>query len=201
MSHFGSSVENMCYPYPESGLIIGGSFIPIPLDTNVTKHNTHNVSINMILSGVNSKMDNYPTPRRGITHPSAVSARSIHDLPTILVNCEESRDEREKNPDATFIPNVNYIEWLMGYEADWTRLFNTVGSSNTVVASSISKEECFIKVDKPIKNTDPKKYGNGMHILMTEHPGQPIPKVAELWRALSEDERTEYKKRARANKN
>jgi hypothetical protein len=75
----------------------------------------------------------YPTPRRGITHASSVTQRSIRDLPTVLVNSSEAREQlREMTGSdeidrANVLANPRYLEWVMGYAPDWTRLSEDAG--------------------------------------------------------------------------
>lgn len=77
------------------------------------------------------RIENFPTPRRGITHASTLTERSIRDLPTILVYCKKTADHlvdigyqppADKALHSVLVPSVNYIEWMMGYPLDWTRL-------------------------------------------------------------------------------
>jgi hypothetical protein len=77
------------------------------------------------------KYQNFPTPRRAMTHAATINDRSVRDLPTILVYCKTTADYLAQNsirfhPDKALhnvlVINVNYIEWMMGYPKDWTRI-------------------------------------------------------------------------------
>jgi hypothetical protein len=140
----GTPVGELKYPYPESAIVHGGMLYVVPRKKVVSPG--HGVEIvspaggPVRVSGDSTdasvpagmvRMENYPTPRRGITHASTLSDRSVRDLPTILVNCTTTaaylRDlEYTPPPDrplhTQLVPNVNYVEWMMGYPADWTKI-------------------------------------------------------------------------------
>lgn len=143
----GTPVGELKYPYPESAIVHGGMLYVVPRKKVVSPG--HGVEIVSPAggpvrpagpSGTSDdpstpagmvRMENYPTPRRGITHASTLSDRSVRDLPTILVNCTTTaaylKDlEYTPPPDrplhTQLVPNVNYVEWMMGYPADWTKI-------------------------------------------------------------------------------
>jgi DNA (cytosine-5)-methyltransferase 1 len=214
LSDYGVDVDTLDYPFPETGLIVNGYMFGIPKKKAVDVK--HNVEISLVLpNNTTMRIGNYPTPRRGITHPSSLSDRSIRDLPTVLVNCEETRKylQEERNielPSALVLPNVKYIEWMMGYKPDWTRIktdiskhsknatnYVTSADSNTT-SESITYIEDVDDDSNPKKSTrqkthEPlKKRLNGMHMLMREHAGKGVSVVAQLWRALTEEQRATY---------
>jgi hypothetical protein len=90
-------------------------------------------------------MGNYPTLRRGITHPSNVNERSLHDLPTVLCNTTVAHEEIRKvlgvdvipqRLQGLVVPNCNYLEYLMGYPKDWTKVEELIVYKPTTVATA-----------------------------------------------------------------
>jgi hypothetical protein len=140
LSAFGVPAEDLAYPYPEAGLVFEGRFFALPRSIKTVKPQQqqepdHGVLIHLDCGeDAPRKLENYPTPRRGITHASSLTARSTHDLPSVLVHCLETRRYvQERCPEAlAALPegkmhtivhaNVNYIEWMMGYAPDWTKV-------------------------------------------------------------------------------
>ena len=179
LGQYSISMSEMKYPYPEAGIVCNGQFIGLP-QKNI-KISSPQVSISIC----QGNMIKYPTPRRGTTHAStSLSDRSLHDLPTILINSDESKKYVKtlygKNPDkltSIVTPNVNYIEWMMGYAPNWTRIVNQE------LPKKFSKIE--INVPKCRKQ-------NGMHIFMKDNPGKDVKTIAGMWRALSSDVKATY---------
>jgi DNA (cytosine-5)-methyltransferase 1 len=180
---------------PEAGLVVGNTFyhlpvaktglipeggIPQPLATMKFRDSLHT-------------LQKLPTPRHGLTYPSSVTERSIKELPTILVHCEETREalaesatetETDANTLHTILtPNVNFIEWMMGYPRDWTKIENNNASIQRPVT--------------PPKNAGKSSRYNGMHVFMKEHPGKSIIQIAKLWKALDADTKYDYTQRAK----
>lgn len=117
------------YPYPENGIIKGDFFYSLPKSK---KRNTENFNFDVkILDNVQIVRNTLPTPRRFVTHASVVTKRSVHDLPTVLINStlaieyikkELELKELPSKLSTLCVPNVNYIEWMMGYDKDWTKI-------------------------------------------------------------------------------
>ncbi len=118
----------------ETGMMVDGRYIDMP-----KKHAPcnapppHAAVITVKHAGKVLRMDKYPTPRRGLTHATGLSDRALRDLPTILVNCEETGEYLERKfgmvadgmaakRHELMVPNVRYIEWMMNYPEDWTRV-------------------------------------------------------------------------------
>jgi len=201
-------VSELDYPYPESGIIFKGKFLG--LEGKRTRTTT---SISVCVNG--SNMSALPTPRRGITHASTVTDRSLHDLPTVLLNSTVAMDYiRERLgvvPEklmSVCIPNVNYIEWMMGYRADWTRIpvDTSVPASASTSKGIKNKREEFADVDADDGATcakddvacAPKRSRiNGMHIFMRENPGKDVRTIAAMWRGLTDELRANYTRLAK----
>lgn len=205
MAEYSSDLSKLQYPYPESGLIHGGRFFAMP--KKVPFDFKHNVKITM--NNEEQTLGNYPTPRRGLTHASSLTDRSIRDLPTVLVHCDQTKKYLEdqgitldSKVHTHILPNVNYIEWLMGYEKDWTKSTTYIKGVNANKQSQVQDDAVEDTIDA---NSSPKKAStevkkhrlNGMHILMKENPGKDIKYVASIWKGLSDEERKVYSEKAR----
>lgn len=131
-----------CMDFPEQGMIIDHNIIQLPKQPPTKPAFTNKKVTITIRSGDKLlKMDRFPTPRRGITHANNVTDRTIRDLPTVLINCIESvsRASQEldiplcgdtdskkariiNKPMTYLLPNVEYIEWMMNFPKNWTRI-------------------------------------------------------------------------------
>jgi DNA (cytosine-5)-methyltransferase 1 len=138
----GTPISELKYPYPESAIVHEGLLYAVPGKRMVVQR--HDVEI--IAPGGSRgagneggfvKLEHYPTPRRGITHASTLTERSVRDLPTILVNCTATADylrsldfvpPPDKALHSVLVPNVPYISWMMGYPAEWTRISHESGT-------------------------------------------------------------------------
>jgi len=194
--------SDLSYPYPESGIIIDGYFYPLP--KLITSHKQNKVDITVTLSEITTSMERYPTPRHGITHPSSVTQRSLHDLPTVLIYCNQSEKYIKENiqsvPDkmhTCVTPNVNYIEWMMGYRKDWTKVTklpcNKHHKTREEIDYNSGKDRGFSpSVDPPKKHI---RY-NGMHAFMKDQiqtgAKKDISTIAKLWRVLPSEEKQRY---------
>ena len=187
--------------YPEIGIIMDSCFYIMPSKiSKPIKNHQIDIKINDTLT-----FGNYPTPRHGVSHATNLSERSIHDLPTVLINTLKSKEYIKQFiteiPDKLYtilIPNINYIEWLMGYEKDWTRLKNIVKTQEIVPSTSleIASEE-HEKGDAVIAITKKWK-GNGLHLYMKEvHPGKPVKEIIKYWHDLPENEKVVFKNKAK----
>lgn len=191
LGNYVTDATQLAYPFPESGMVYKGQYLglPRPAKKADTKTRVH-------ISIQNEQVTNFPTPRRGITHSSIVTERSLHDLPTVLINSDEAltyMKERTQNPlpdklSTIVIPNVNYIEWMMGYRADWTRIDKT--------KQDLQQEKKTARPTTPTSSVPPhpkKLKHNGMHVFMKENPGKDVKTIAAMWRILSPQEKIAYK--------
>ena len=191
-------VSELDYPYPESGIIFKGNFLGLE-----GKRSRTNTSISVCVNG--SIMSSLPTPRRGITHASTVTDRSLHDLPTVLLNSTVAvdyiRERLGSVPEklmSVCIPNVNYIEWMMGYRPDWTMIH--VDAVVVAVATSVVSVSASAKKRVGDKDNDiacKKSRINGMHIFMRENPGKDVRTIAAMWRGLTDESRAAYTRLAK----
>ena len=134
LSSYATDASSLAYPFPEAGFVSGERFYPMPKALPIIKPGQIDITILMPGQSAPVKMLSYPTPRRGITHHSQLTDRSIHDLPTVLVHSTVShafqRSLGFEPGDKAVIANVNYIEWMMGYPKDWTRVSEALSSSS-----------------------------------------------------------------------
>ena len=136
LASYSSPVSSLSYPYPAAGFIRGGRFYPLPQALPIVK--PANLDIAVQLGDKMITMQSYPTLRRGITHPSVtLTERGLHDLPTLLVHStvakEQMRAQGWEPGERGVIPNINYLEWMMGYEFGWTKV--TTGESESLYKS------------------------------------------------------------------
>jgi DNA (cytosine-5)-methyltransferase 1 len=194
---FAMDLSTIKYPFPESGLIFNGVFYPLPKRPALGRR--HGVEICICKDDIDMTMDNFPTPRRGITHASSLTDRSLHDLPTVLVYSSRKylEDQGIDTCDKLHTKvsaNVQYIEWMMGYEPDWT----LAKVQRKVVLQSKESNPDNQRSVSPTTVGDKKKFRlNGVHMLLKEYPGKDISFVAQKWRELSVEEQERYKKAAR----
>jgi len=217
LNGYGVPVEELKYPYPDSGVIIRGQFYSLP-HKRLPPSLPHTLKTTLVYNNKTFNLPNLPTPRRGIVHASTLTERSMHDLPTILLNCEESGI---RAADKGHVVNVNFIEWMMGYTKDWTkvRTKSMSGSKRSEVVEageddvseglelSTDTQEASIEPSlvptpkpKPVCEKKPFKY-NGMHVFMKEHPSMDIRKVASLWKELNVEQKAVYSQRAHTELN
>jgi DNA (cytosine-5)-methyltransferase 1 len=291
LADFGTPLEfaGLKYPYPETGLLYQGVYYAIP--KKHTMHVRHTVDTSIVDPTTNKliKMVHWPTPRRGLTHASTLTERSMRDLPTVLINSEVSKayvrsngciaatgdgaatdavpeteasapvlsdnadqaddaassdtaNDPDPDPDvlhphpddagaaASFpaqptsnvaslhgdlIANVNYIEWMMGYPQDWTKISRNMKEKRSPV-EDVEEE---VSSDNDDETSRPRKlkqrrarprqprgasshsvsiHYNGMHMLMREHRGKDIRHIAQIWKALSGDDQKKYTEQARS---
>ena len=181
LGNYVSDAKHLAYPFPDSGMVYKGQYLALPRSKKHLQNRIH-------ISIQNEQITNFPTPRRGITHSSIVTERSLHDLPTVLINSDEAIEYIKQHipiPEKlsnVVIPNVNYIEWMMGYRENWTRIEKT-------------KQDLQYE-----KKTQPKKSKyNGMHVFMKENPGKDLRTIASMWRTLSAEEKISYKNKLNKN--
>jgi hypothetical protein len=219
---FGLPASDMCMPYPASAIIKDGTVFALPQPCIAPQK--HTVSIHVRAPGAASDnpstIGNYPTPRRGIVHGSALTERSMHDLPTVLMNSQESIEYvrstgvevDESKLHASMVASSRYVEWMMGYPADWTKI-DTVRSRPASNEEPTASEEGIVSEKKWVRAPrgrqdwcagDKEKFKNGFHLLMAaikEQGGKhDLKACAEQWRALSDEERAAYTAKAKADK-
>jgi DNA (cytosine-5)-methyltransferase 1 len=155
---YGRDVTSLGYPYPDAGLVHKGRFYAMPSRVEgcgVAVRDAFSITIRTAMSNGVVNLRTYPTPRRGNTHAAIVTERTIRDLPTILVHCDKSLEymraagvePEEGQAHAMAIANINYVEWLMGFEKDWTK----VGAEYHTKATKTTKEP---KVARKKKNAE-----------------------------------------------
>lgn len=188
-------MSELSYPFPQTGVIMDGMYFPLAGDYHNHKNPMYPtpVSLTLTYKNQNITLSKLPTPRHGITHPSSMTDRTIHDLPTILVhsNDNESHSKGEGKPLHTIsVPNVNYIEWMMGFPTDWTK-----------ISKVHEKKKKIAKEEKPTTTTKPcSSRLNGMHMLMKEHPGKSVKEMAKIWKDLPQQDRDKYSQAAKGIK-
>lgn len=184
--------------YPGNGLVVGGRFLCLPENTCVLRARVpHSIDIHVqVDSDKVIRMGNFPTPRHGNTHAAAMTDRATRDLPTVLVNCKDcyalaSELDVKVAPGKmaeVAVPNVTYIEWMMGFPQDWTK-----------TVPRVADEPCGEMIEKEstgnVKRQTDAPWKNGFHVFMEANPGKNIKEVAALWRALPADVKEEYKAR------
>lgn len=158
---------------PDSGMIVGNNIIRLPQRFGTSKNFKKQPTVKITIRQGEKllKMDRYPTPRRGITHANTVTERTIRDLPTVLVNCNETlvharcnipllpEDMGEPNntrhkPMTYLLPNVEYIEWMMNFPRNWTRIDPSNLLYPKVRATSISSTSSTQQIVQKDKTTD-----------------------------------------------
>ena len=228
LGQHSTSIESLKNAYPECAVVIRRNCLELPKTRTVI---SHGLDIKLEMNGRSIEFQKYPTPRRGITHASSLTERSLRDLPTILVYCNKTKEYikthisniNENELHLYLLPNVNYIEWMMGFPKDWTKAnsyvkaksyranVQSVGSlaapaseldvevEDTSVAMTNDEHDNNTPtptIETPSVAIKKPKY-NGMHMLMREHKGKDIVAVSALWKQLSVEERKIYSERAK----
>lgn len=199
--------------FPECGLVYKGKVYSLPTPMQGDIPHACEIVID-VPSGVGGEGKeaiapyNYPTPRRGITHASTLTDRSLRDLPTVLLHTRKAIEEVkglvptfDPKSDKVFhlaVPSVNYIEWMMGYPRDWTR----VAGAKKVEAKPPPVEESLPPAEPtPTQKTRVARV-NGLQVYMSELKdkggGKDIKSAAASWKAMTDAQREEYSARARA---
>lgn len=185
--------------FPDHGLVVDGFMIHMPPKISRLPADKHSVVCHITQgSSEPTVMNNLPTPRHGNTHASSVTVRSAKDLPTILTNCDETIEiiksagiEYEVGKlNKIIVPNVNYVEWMMGFPADWTK-FEEDSAVKIEEEDSLPEENPVV-----VAQAKPKaSWMNGFHVLIKEHPGKDIKFISSIWRNLSVEEKQQYRNR------
>jgi hypothetical protein len=206
MAPYASNADTLSYPFPDAGIISSSPCLFVPLPSHKQQGGAGHAShIDITVVGADQKlvkMCNYPTLRRGITHPSNVTERSMHDLPTVLCNTTIAH-EQIRNLTGTdipdrlqglVVPNVQYLEWLMGYPADWTKVDGPLEPRQLIKYNIDKPSACPSSTLVQLKPR-PK---NGMHMFIKDNPGKDVRQIAILWRELPEETKDAYKAKAKA---
>ena len=195
--------EKIKESFPNSALIYNHKLYAIPQSSHDDINNSFPLSVKF--NDKTIAFQHLPTPRRGITHASSLTERSLRDLPTVLLYSDVCKTQLEENSESItdgnlhskMITNVNFIEWMMGYENDWTKIAPLAQSPGMHDPPSDSDDNSEERVAE-VRAARPKvKALNGMHILMREHKGKSIKQVSDIWKELSEDEKIKYKEIAK----
>jgi DNA (cytosine-5)-methyltransferase 1 len=211
----GQSVNNLIKSTddpPETCAIVDGCCVPVP---NGPQRPTRTTSANrqwtIKYGGKETTLTNLPTPRHGMCHASSITDRSLHDLPTVLVHNEEAKSyvQRCFNDDGTppdptkemrhiVVPNVRYIEWMMGYGRDWTRVSPAPPAQSqdhkTRTNANITPHH-----HQPKQRHDKQRTINALNLFhMEKHPHVNLRDVCKLWRDLGNEERNAFSERAKA---
>ena len=68
-------------------------------------------------------LKNWPTPRAQMsTHSNILSKRTIRDLPTVVLFATKFGGTRLPKPEHGQVVNPRFVEWLMGFPLDYTKL-------------------------------------------------------------------------------
>lgn len=189
--------------YQDSGLVYNGRLYNIP--KTYIKHVSHSLTIAVPFGQSVSTFRHLPTPRKGNTHPANVTERSLHDLPTVLVHStmasqfiSEHGAILDKPTHQCVVPNVNFVEWMMGYGANWTKpSISNVATTKPVRndsqdnVSESSEPSVIPSVSNQMKGL------NGLHMFMRDHPNTSVKVAADHWKKLSDSEKESYKQRAK----
>lgn len=129
---YGGPASELSYPFPESCVIIGDAYFAMPFRAAGASPSAALGPIEVKITPERTvTFHSLPTPRRGVVHAAMPTERSVHDLPTLLVHSEVNKplirealgsEELPEKLTSILYPNVQYVEWMMGYEADWTRI-------------------------------------------------------------------------------
>lgn len=200
LSHCGNSrIEE---PFPSSALIHNEKLYAIPQANHDAVSNNFHVSIKF--NDKTITFQHLPTPRRGMTHASSLTERSLRDLPTVLLYsdvCKAQLEEANENISdgnlhSKMITNVNFIEWMMGYEKDWTKI-QILATSKNDLSNNLDESTEDIRTDADSTARPKIKALNGMHMLMKEHKGKSIKQICDIWKGMSEEDKEKYKKMAK----
>lgn len=205
------TMEGNTRSFPEFAIVVEDRLVSLPARPP-SSINKHTVDTSYEMNGAVYKPPHWPTPRRTV-HASSLTARSIRDLPTLLVHSKASVDfmlrhgasvEHVKvKPQGICIPNINYIEWMMGYKKDWTKVYTHTRNSPPPQSQRPKEPNVSIAIQAEAQVQDdealPTKRNNvnGMHMFMRDNPGNDIRTISMKWKSLSLEEREAYKEKAR----
>ena len=183
--------------FPDAGLVVDGKMIQMPLKQQSIDNDK--VSLHITLGDEKINYVKFPTPRHGNTHAASLTARGSRDLPTVLTNCDETIEiikslgvEYEVGKIyKVVVPNVNYIEWMMGFPQDWTKVKSVPKSVPKSAPDEIEDDTAATVVD--ISSPPKKSWVSGFHIFIRDNPGKDIRYAAQRWRTLTPEEKQRYK--------
>lgn len=116
--------------YPQHALVWKGRVIQLPVIAQDLSR-VWKPSITLDFCGTLLALKSYPTPRGRNPRASRFTRRALNDLGTVLINSMEAQiyvassglritgDSAIRMCD-TVVPNTTYVEFMMGYEPDWT---------------------------------------------------------------------------------
>lgn len=200
---YSTDVEAVEYPLVDSGLLYKGRLYDMPKKVIDIKHK---VSVRVLSDTKENVLLNFPTPRRGLSHASSLTDRSLHDLPTVLVHSDAARNFMQAQQHVCkeklhcdVIANVQYIEWMMGFPRDWTKISVSMKDQRKLTHNMEQSENEHLTENcvQTRQHMPGRKRLNGMHVFMKEHPGKDVKQVSEMWRALPLASKNEYSKKAR----
>jgi hypothetical protein len=157
-----------------------------------------------------------PTPRYGNVYGGPASERNLRGtLGVFLVNCEVSTAraiERGASAEVPMhkqiVPNPRYVEWMMGFPEDWTRVAVPTTTddeprSRRRAPAANTTNDTATTVDGSEEAAGPQApqgervfRRNGMHVLMSDR-SLGVRAASVLWRAMSLAERAVFSERAR----
>lgn len=212
LNTYAQSSSTMMYPYPEACVLYTnlGQYIELPKSKAFAPNNI--ASLDIVVDDKKVTLNNLPTPRRGVTHASTSTERSIRDLPSVLVNNLQTKEYvknifpsmRDEDIHSSVVPNVHYIEWMMGFPKDWTKTVDYVKKrkQNTVITTNIIddgvNDDVVVSDTNKSEKVKSKRTGrNGMHIFMREHPGKDVKAISTLWRNLPIEDKNKCSQQAK----
>jgi len=128
---FKTPLSKMGYPFTNEGLLYGGALYPMPIVTGRTRlrgDSGGKAAYSIRLPDGSMRLStSYPTPRHGNVRPSRLTERTSKDLATILVHCQETSAYVDSilpgaEPIKVCVPNVAFLEYMMGYPQGWTQI-------------------------------------------------------------------------------
>jgi hypothetical protein len=189
----------------ETCAIVDKCCVPVPSAPTKLSPNTSSRKWTIRHNDKEITLTNLPTPRHGVCHASSVTDRSLHDLPTILVHNDAAKSYVESKLDVKeptdikqlVVPNVRYIEWMMGYPRDWTKVEPLPERPNPHPKPSHAPASHH--ASRPSTSiTNPQRTINALNLFHQErHPKGNLKDVCKMWRELSADEKRVYSERAR----
>ena len=152
LASFASILEAESAEFPRSGVLVDSKVYCVPAPSP-------------------ARTARLPTPRSANVYPTVASDTRSDTLATVLV-CAAGAQH------LAFLPDPRYVEWMMGFEQDWTL---------------VEEREPPAPAETP---TTARRRLNGMHMLMRDRPGT-VSATAAIWRALSMEQRAAYTAQAR----
>lgn len=168
--------------FPDNGLVVAGRLLRLPETVCSAQEVRQGVCFDVLVGpDYVVSLSNLPTPRHGNTHPAAMTERAVRDLPTVLVNCKECVDVARSRGvvvapgkmSEVAVPNVNYIEWMMGFPKNWTKVS---GDDQAVDGGKDGKDgaptEAPVETVPQSATAAAAPWKNGFHMFMEANPGK-----------------------------